>query len=300
MRMRYQKGGDKASVELVVRLSRRETWDVGMAREIRSCAKPYVVRMDYDVGGGRDDVTFRYDVSGLRSLRTVLRDDVSGGDFLIKAMGCLTEMLDWRGSHLASEPYVCWLPEFVYVDASGDFRFVVAPVRGVRTRRNDTALCLLLALSDTRHVRFRGADDLVLAERVREFAICEDGTLSHMRLRAFVKELTTACDTRNPGDTAVACVLVGEGGRRRWRIEEGRTYAVGRAASNDICVHESATVSRRHAMLQCDGGVVAVRDLGSMNGTFVDGQRLVGDQIARLRPGQTFSLSGEVFRIERG
>ena len=300
MRMRYRKARDKAATELVVRLSRRETWDAEAACVLRSCAKPYVVRMDYDVGGRRDDVTFRYDVSGLRSLRRVLRDDVLEGDFLVRAIGRMAELLGWRGSHLATEPYVCWLPAFVYVDASGDIRFVVAPIRGARAKRQDSALGLLNVLSDTRHVRYGGPDDIMLAERVREFAICEDGTLSHMRLRAFVEELSTTYGAGGSGDAKRACVVVDASGLQRWRLEEGRSYAMGRAAANDICVRDSATVSRRHATLQCDSGAVVVRDLDSMNGTFVDGRRLLGGQCAWLRPGQTFSLSGEVFRIERG
>lgn len=300
MRMRYRGTKGKSSIELVVRLSRRETWDAGVARALRSCAKPYVVHMDYDVGDRRNDVTFRYDVSGLRSLRTVLKDDVVGGDFLVRTMGRLAELLDWRCSHLASEPYVCWLPSFVYMDVSGDVRFLVAPIRGVRSRRQDSALGLLLALSDARHVRYGGPDDIMLAERVREFAICEDGTLSHVRLRAFVEELTTIYDVGGSGGATAACVLVDASGRQRWRIEEGRSYAMGRAAVNDIRVRDSATVSRRHAVVRCEAGSVVVRDLDSTNGTFVDGCRLTGGQCARLRPGQTFSLSGEVFRIERG
>lgn len=298
--MRYRRAKDTASVELVVRPSRRETWDAGGARVIRSCAKPCIVHMDYDVGRRRDDVTFRYDMSGLRSLRTVLRGDVLGSDFLLKAMGRLAEVLDWRGSHFASEPYVCWLPEFVYVDASGGIRFVAAPIRGIKAKHGDSALGLLLTVSDTRHVRFAGADDLMLAERVREFAICEDGTLSHMRLRAFVDELATACEPSGSGGAEGTYVLVGAEGQRRWRIEEGRSYAMGRAATNDICVCNSAMVSRRHAVLQCDAGTIVLRDLESTNGTFVDGHRLEGGRCMRLRPGQTISLAGEDFRLERG
>ncbi|MGH8975205.1 MAG: EAL domain-containing protein [Acidimicrobiia bacterium] len=36
-------------------------------------------------------------------------------------------------------------------------------------------------------------------------------------------------------------------------------------------------VSRRHAQLECHDGTVTVRDLGSSNGTFVDGEALAGD-----------------------
>ena len=36
-------------------------------------------------------------------------------------------------------------------------------------------------------------------------------------------------------------------------------------------------VSRRHAELQWVNGELQIIDLGSRNGTFVDGQRLIGD-----------------------
>jgi len=53
-----------------------------------------------------------------------------------------------------------------------------------------------------------------------------------------------------------------------------RTYTVGRSEDADVpCEHPS--VSRRHAELTVDGGgIVSVRDLGSAQGTFVDGVEL--------------------------
>ncbi len=299
MRMRYRRNRRTGSLELSVRLSRRETWDADAARAMRSCTNPFVVGMDYDVGIRHDDVDFRYDVSGMRSLRRVLREDVLDGDFIIGAMRRQAELLDWRSSSLASEPYICWLPEFVYVDASDEVRFIVAPIRGVEAKRRDSSIGLLLALSDVRHLQLRKPDDLLLAERVREFAICENGTLSHMRLRAFVEELTATRGIGRGDGTEGPYVVVAASGGGCWAIEEGRSYAMGRAATNDICVLDSAMVSRRHAVLKCDGDSIVLRDLDSMNGTFVEGRRLTAGQNVRLRPGQTFSLSGEVFRIER-
>jgi pSer/pThr/pTyr-binding forkhead associated (FHA) protein len=64
---------------------------------------------------------------------------------------------------------------------------------------------------------------------------------------------------------------------------EGRTHRVttpitvlGRGAEADVVV-DDAGVSRRHAELHTDGARVWVVDLGSTNGTFVDGAR-VGSQ----------------------
>ena len=57
----------------------------------------------------------------------------------------------------------------------------------------------------------------------------------------------------------------------------GETISLGRAPSNTV-VPNAPTVSRLHtALVPLPGGWV-VRDLGSRNGTFVNGSRLRGDQ----------------------
>jgi DNA-binding NtrC family response regulator len=58
-------------------------------------------------------------------------------------------------------------------------------------------------------------------------------------------------------------------------------YAVGRDADNDIVISGSAA-SRRHARIEKRGGALAVLDLGSKNGVFVDGARV---NVAPLVPG---------------
>jgi predicted component of type VI protein secretion system len=50
---------------------------------------------------------------------------------------------------------------------------------------------------------------------------------------------------------------------------------VGREISNDIVIND-AEVSRRHARLVLDAGRYVLEDFGSTNGTFVNGQRLMG------------------------
>ncbi len=50
---------------------------------------------------------------------------------------------------------------------------------------------------------------------------------------------------------------------------------VGREITNEIVINDSE-VSRRHARLVLDAGRYVLEDLGSTNGTFVNGQRLMG------------------------
>lgn len=61
--------------------------------------------------------------------------------------------------------------------------------------------------------------------------------------------------------------------------------AVGRASSNDLVIG-AAEISREHALLRRDGNALEVHDLGSRNGTWVNGVRITrevarsGDEIA--------------------
>ena len=63
---------------------------------------------------------------------------------------------------------------------------------------------------------------------------------------------------------------------------EGDKVAVGRAEANGIPVVDPA-VSRLHAVLERYAAGWSVRDLGSANGTMVNGKQLVGEH--RLNPG---------------
>jgi adenylate cyclase len=67
-----------------------------------------------------------------------------------------------------------------------------------------------------------------------------------------------------------------EGGRDsrplRWTLEEGR-HRVGRNPNNRIVLNHP-TVSREHAEIRVAGDRVEIADLGSRNGTFVNGKRI--------------------------
>src|SRR5512137_1947710 len=65
------------------------------------------------------------------------------------------------------------------------------------------------------------------------------------------------------------------------------SYSIGRSAENDV-VLEGGRVSRRHAKLQRAGDDYTIVDLGSHNGTFVNGLRL--QQPAVLKPGDEIGV----------
>ncbi len=67
-----------------------------------------------------------------------------------------------------------------------------------------------------------------------------------------------------------------------------RVYA-GRDPSACQLAHMDPTLSRRHAEIFVDGGQCFIRDLGSANGTWVDG-RPVAKEVTALQPGQQVFL----------
>ncbi len=87
--------------------------------------------------------------------------------------------------------------------------------------------------------------------------------------------------------------LVGARGEREFALEEGAVFVVGRAAGCDIVLVDP-TVSRRHAELGCGRDEVAVRDLGSANGVFVDGQRV---EQAVVHAGNELSFGAVALRL---
>src|SRR2546421_5758808 len=81
-------------------------------------------------------------------------------------------------------------------------------------------------------------------------------------------------------------------------VLEPQRASLGKARSNDIVLRSDPTVSRMHAVLERFAGGWCVRDLAARNGTFVNGQRLLGD--CRLRSGDEIRLGATrlVFRAE--
>jgi len=95
----------------------------------------------------------------------------------------------------------------------------------------------------------------------------------------------------------VTLELVKADGGQVFPLLEGRRLVVGRSAACELPLFE-ATISRRHAELSAEGGALVLRDLGSTNGTFVNGQRVA--ETARARPGDVVTFGQVVFRLKAG
>ena len=75
---------------------------------------------------------------------------------------------------------------------------------------------------------------------------------------------------------------------------EGDQIDIGRDSTNELVIND-AEISRRHARLTFQGGKYVLEDLGSTNGTFVNGQRLAGPRV--LKAGEVVSFGEQIVMV---
>jgi len=81
----------------------------------------------------------------------------------------------------------------------------------------------------------------------------------------------------------------------RYRLSPGTSIELGRAPTSEISLPEVLSISRQHARLHYRGRRVVLEDLGSTNGTYVNGQLIQGPTV--LHSGDRFQVAGVHFKF---
>ncbi len=89
--------------------------------------------------------------------------------------------------------------------------------------------------------------------------------------------------------------LTSTDGMHSFELRDGAALVVGRAPTSDIPVIDP-TISRRHAEIELRDGSIVVRDLGSSNGTFLNGTRV---DSATAVAGDTITFGKVAFRLQQ-
>jgi len=61
----------------------------------------------------------------------------------------------------------------------------------------------------------------------------------------------------------------------------GQRVTVGKASTNSVSLEHDSTVSRLHAVLENHGFAWSVRDVGSRNGTYLNGEKISAERVLR-------------------
>ena len=88
--------------------------------------------------------------------------------------------------------------------------------------------------------------------------------------------------------------LVSFTGDQSFELPQGRSLVVGRGVSSDIAIYDP-TISRRHAELVVENDGVKVKDLGSSNGTCINGNRV---KAGRLALNDSVTFGKVLFQLE--
>ena len=94
---------------------------------------------------------------------------------------------------------------------------------------------------------------------------------------------------------SVLTIIQGGDVGRQFKLKPGES-SVGRSPESDVVV-DVAAVSRQHAVIENNGDSVFVRDMGSRNGTYVNGSRVV--ERAQLRDGDQMVICDVVFEFRQ-
>ena len=135
-----------------------------------------------------------------------------------------------------------------------------------------------------------------LEETVRQHAVSEGYSfVGPVKLEIFID------DDLKAGDLEVKTEFLGGESQPRLLVSDGRTFAVGehalvigRSPDVDFVINDS-NVSRRHAELWRTSEGVAIRDLQSTNGTYVNGHRI---SAVSLSPRDDITIGPLHMRIE--
>ena len=101
-----------------------------------------------------------------------------------------------------------------------------------------------------------------------------------------------------PGEARAQVVETREEGGRTFPLVSGVT-TFGRRAENTVVLPGDPYVSGSHAQIIADGDVFRLTDVGSTNGTLLNGRRLAINEPEALTPGDVILIGGTALRFEQ-
>lgn len=309
MRLRFARDRKTQRRLLLLRTQGAEAIDPRMQRWLEEhggttpiCGVARVVR-------GRRSAEVRLDVEGLTSLRGYLRHVAIDTCAMLQMLQDLVEAISLCVNGGFRYDALLYDARYVFVDGNGRLWFVLAPFCGTSFVAANSPLALLQVMGDAKRLRVRDVNAAALCERMGRYAESQAGVFSLNRLRAFVRAETSSSpvgseDTRI-GASSKSCdakdgfVLRDMSTGTRYPLLGDMANRVGRGEMCEVRVKGHSALSRVHASVCVRNRRVVVHDLGSTNGTYVQGVRVMPQTEVEVGMGEEFFLSNDPFCVER-
>ncbi len=94
-------------------------------------------------------------------------------------------------------------------------------------------------------------------------------------------------------------ILVNDGNNISSFDLENAVVSIGRSSDNDIQLNDKYT-SRNHMILWGEGGRFFVKDLGSGNGTFINGRQIPSGKIVEVQTSQSILVGKSLVTLRAG
>ena len=78
-------------------------------------------------------------------------------------------------------------------------------------------------------------------------------------------------------------------------VDITKTIRIGRGEHNDVVMDSDPLVSRKHAVIERGSDKCTIKDLGSTNGTYVNGNPLKVDEVLKLKAGDVIKVGHTEF-----
>lgn len=306
MRMRIRRNRRTHTRELVVVLQRRETLNATRSRMAEEgLGRPFLpLRCERE--GSRSRTTIHYDLEDCATLRDFARAQHVDGNALAGMLQDLVAAMT-RCMQLGSPYYALLFDErHVFVARDARLRFVYLPLDGLAFGAGTTPLSLMETLGKTFKQRMESPDDVVLCERMLEFARAQNGVFSLNALAAFVRSEAKERTVSSTGQqiasptSAGSRVLQSMRHAQEFWIPEDVVIQMGRDERCTARVKHMPKVSRFHASVRASEKGIVLQDLGSTNGTSVEGKRIAAFTDVEVGLHETFFLADEPFVVRRG
>lgn len=316
------------SREFVVLPQRGERLNTQRAKWLGETQQNVLLRFECEMGRNGEKAVLHYDVHGLVSLKSYLKREVLDDVGFVRLLVSVQEVMDTCAANKIPTELIQFDTQHVFVDNQAQSRFVVIPLDDMPFEVENSPLTMLKALGNTRRLSFSSPYAEALSSRLEAFVLTQNNVFSANAYRAFLRD---QCDvgqpsrssksnsftyresgTRDDGDTVVRVwsPVDRDGSKNQTfdanaycleRISTGESYSfsearemrIGRGSKNDVQLTGNPKLSRTHALIRCMGSNVSIIDLGSANGTWVNGVRLDPERGKTIPLGQRFSLANE-------